>query len=325
MQELSKDKNILLFALYWPLNESPDTIMRTCSERIVIRGDNHQSLHPDEDKSHENALQMFLSQTQSLDESEVDIIETMDVTEDIEESLARAVDACVRVLGVKRPSREEIGRALSAVHNYTPSISTPKKNQNNHKRDSETPWLYYGFLPEFNLESTLNSALTSKVNPTPEQKDAQCFWSSLQAKRRISTYPHVTIVHSNSLPGAQALWDACAAVCRHAATAYFQMKLGHIVYDDKAMAITIDSINLEEEESKGVEGVSRDFLAALSSDVRNKLHITIGTRDAKVNAVEAGKMVERWRAEGGGARTNAAKAVPLVNVVVRGKLRGMGH
>src|SRR5258708_39039279 len=45
--------------------------------------------------------------------------------------------------------------------------------------------------------------------------EARKFWEKLKGENRYTPRPHVTIVHTKSLPAEQPLWDACVAVTRH--------------------------------------------------------------------------------------------------------------
>ena len=93
-------------------------IHRIMSDRIIARGVNHQGLVGDvETRSHEDVLWMFLNQGEELEEDEVDEIVEMAVEDSLEEQLEKAIEGCVQVLGMERPSKEEV-EALEAVREY---------------------------------------------------------------------------------------------------------------------------------------------------------------------------------------------------------------
>ena len=112
---------VRLLALNWSFDLPLATIHRICGDRVAARGENHQTLRADTTaKSHEDVIWLFLEKAEELLENEVDESVEMDVEESLEDALARAVDACVRILGVPRPSAEQMGQALAAARAYSP-------------------------------------------------------------------------------------------------------------------------------------------------------------------------------------------------------------
>ena len=85
------------------------------------RGTNHQTLRGDEQgKAHERVLWQFLRTAEPLGDGEADAVVEMDVREDLEHALERAVDGVVRVLGLPRPDGERVAAALSNACGYCP-------------------------------------------------------------------------------------------------------------------------------------------------------------------------------------------------------------
>ena len=79
-------------------------IHRTCAVRILAHGANPMTLHGDVDaKSHEDVLWQFLRNTEPLNDGEADETIEMDISEDLEQTLARAIDGVVRMLGLPPP------------------------------------------------------------------------------------------------------------------------------------------------------------------------------------------------------------------------------
>ena len=88
------------------------------SDRVIVRRENHPALVGDAvTRSHEDVLRMFLNQVEELEEDEVDEIVEMGVGDSLEELLEKAIEGCVQVLGMERPSKEEV-EALEAVGEY---------------------------------------------------------------------------------------------------------------------------------------------------------------------------------------------------------------
>jgi tRNA ligase len=303
---------VRLFALNWSLDKPYSTIHRICGDRVFQRGDKHQTLHADTvAKSHEEVIWTFITGTEELADSEVDASVDMDFEDTSEQALERAIDACVEVLGVAKPSAEKVKEALAYVQEYSPKVKKPSE-----KKAQKTAALrYFGLLPEVDLTEVVGNRLEGAADV---QAASQTFWQNLKAKGRVTRRPHVTIVHSNSLHEEAELWDRCQVLHRLANPPLFRFNLGAVIWNDRIMAVTVDNVELELEESQGQEG--HEFVSKLSHEIRERLHITVATRDAKVPAVEAKALVEKWRA---GEKIEDVNVAPLEGLVVKGRVKGM--
>lgn len=311
---------VRLVALNWSLDQPPAMIHRICGDRVQARGDNHQSLRPDERKSHEDVIWMFIEQTEGLGENEVDDIIDMDIAEDLDDGLSRAVDGLVRILGLKRPSDEEMGEALTLARTYTPQSSKKDagKKATNAAKSKEKETLtkqprYFGLLPELDLDAIVGGRLAEADAP-PEAKK---LWDEMKKKGRVSKRPHITIVHSKNLPEDQPLWDRCTLLHRTATPPSFSFKLGHVVCNERLMAVTVDELRVSSDGEKADLEAGAEFVEKLPQGVRKRLHITVGTRDPSINPFEARSLVEEWR--------NVAKATSIVlkETESRGRVKGL--
>ncbi|KAJ6617467.1 RNA ligase-domain-containing protein [Mycena sp. CBHHK59/15] len=298
---------VRLFALHWSLDKPFSTIHRICGDRVQQRGDNHQTLRADAQKTHEDVIWKFITGTEELAASEVDESVEMDLEESLDASVQRVVDACVRVLGVAAPPPHKVQAALDAVRGYAPKVKKPDEPAKKKTGDGPAP-RYFALLPEVELEATLDPVLANAP-----------FWGKLKEAKRVAKRPHVTLVHKNSLvpedPAVAEFWQPCLEL--HKMTKrppLFKFKLGHVVWNDRIMAVTVDDLELAEE-GAGQEGA--EFVSKLSDEVRGRLHITVGTRDANVPPVEAKSLVEAWR------RTGSEDSLPLGGVVATGRVKGM--
>ena len=115
---------VRLLAFNWSVSDDQQSHTEThriCAERIMERGTNHQTLRGDEQgKAHERVLWQFLRTAEPLGDGEADAVVEMDVREDLEQALERAVDGVVRVLGLPRPDAERVAAALSNARGYCP-------------------------------------------------------------------------------------------------------------------------------------------------------------------------------------------------------------
>jgi tRNA ligase len=130
-----------LLALNWSLDDQPHAeTHRICADRIMARGTNHQTLHGDsQGKAHEGILWQFLRTTEPLADGEADTVIEMDVREDLEHALSRAIDAVVRVLGLPRPDAERIGAALVKACGYRPLRTEAQQRQQQQRRGAPQP------------------------------------------------------------------------------------------------------------------------------------------------------------------------------------------
>ncbi|KAF7790591.1 hypothetical protein EIP86_001547 [Pleurotus ostreatoroseus] len=300
---------VRLMALYWSFDLPLATIHRICGDRVLARGDKHQTLHADAvGKSHEEVLWMFLQQSEELNEDEVDVSVDMNVEEPLEDALARAVDACVRILGVSRPSVEQMGAALAAARAYEPKTTDGGK-----AKPKVTAPRYYALLPELDLEENLDQRFAEADAPAK----GVAFYKDLKSKKRVTDRPHITLVHEKGLPADQALWDRCKSIFNLPTPPVFGLKLGHVVWNDRVMALTVTDLSVssdsENPDAKGVE-----FVVQLPAELKERLHVTVGTGDASILPVEAKDLVAHWKKGEPGIWS-----CPLKDTWVTGRIKGL--
>ncbi|SJK97856.1 uncharacterized protein ARMOST_01111 [Armillaria ostoyae] len=303
---------VRLVALNWSWALSlkpPSTIHRICGDRVLLRGDKHQSLHGDsQTKSHEEVIWQFINSTQELSESEVDACINMELEDTMEQAVARAVEGCVRILGLEQPSQENIDEGLQVALGYEPKLNkSGTKKAEDKKQPKSTPIRYFGLVVEVSLSEALESKLSD---------DAFC--TQLKAGGRVAKRPHVTIVHQKALPVETALWERCMALHQLGVPPTFELKLGSVIWNDRIMAVSVDELKVVDEGDGGQKGT--EFLEQLAEDIKGRLHITVGTRDDKVPPVEAKDLVQDWRK---GISTAEVKSVVLEGVVARGRIKGL--
>ena len=268
----------------------------------------HQTLHADTvNKSHEDIIWKFMQTTEPLDEGEVDDTIEMNMEESLEDALARAVDGCVRILGLPKPSIEQMGEALAAARAYRPPVAGEQAATKKEK----TP-RYYALLPEVNLEELLRETFSS-----PKLDADGSFFDTLMANKRIAGRPHVTLVHEKGLPNDQALWDRCVGLFRQAQPALFKLKLDTVVRDGRVMALPVSDLSVSGEE-EDEEGTGAEFVARLPDELKGKLHITVGTANKDINPFEARALVERWR-----KGNKSVWSCELEDVWVKGRVKGL--
>ncbi|OBZ77669.1 tRNA ligase 1 [Grifola frondosa] len=302
---------VRLMALNWSFDQPMATIHRICADRVLARGDKHQTLRADAlAKSHEEVIWQFLQNAEELTDGEVDVAVEMDIEEPLEDALARVVDGCVRILGVPRPSQEQIGEALALARGYE-----PKMRRQDDKKKKVVEARYFGVLAEVDLEEVLAKRFAEDGAP----EEGRAFYEKLVEQKRVAKRPHITIVHSKSLPEEKPLWDRCQCLHGLASPPLLSFRLDRLVWNDRVMAVTVSDLavdaDVEDPHSFGV-----DFVVNLPKNVKNRLHITVGTQSADIPPLEAKHLVELWKKEGD---IDGVRSLELKDLWVKGRVKGL--
>ncbi|KAH7881898.1 RNA ligase-domain-containing protein [Phlebopus sp. FC_14] len=306
---------VRLLALHWDLDRPMATIHRICGDRIFARGDRHQTLRADtEAKSHEDIIWQFLRNTEELADNEVDASIEMDIEEDLERAVTRAVDGCVRELGLQKPSSKRIAEAVQLAKEYVPKTKKPEDKK---AKKAQSSLRYFAILAEIDVEEAIATRMEA-AEDVPE--NGRAFWSKLVSDKRVTDRPHVTIVHQKALPAAMDLWDRCVALHQMPKPPLFSFNLAHLVWNDRVMALTVEDFNLDTETDREADDGQQgpQFVSQLSEEVRNTLHITVGTANQDIPPVEAKALVQAWR-----RGTPGIGSLVLGGLSVKGRIKGL--
>lgn len=260
-------------------------------------------------KSHEDIIWQFINNMEELSEEEVDATIEMEIGESLEQAVDRAVDGCVRILGLPKPDQEKIGEALAVARGYI-----PKSKKADDKKKASKP-RYYALLPEVDVRHVLRTAFSGLDVP----EDGEAFWDALCTQEQVVKRPHVTLVHSKSLPDNQELWDRCMNLHLMSNPALYKFKLGHVVWNDRVMAITVEDVAIIAEED-GPNKAGQNLIENMPAPLIERLHVTVGTRDKEVNAYEAGVLVEEWKK---GKKIEGVGSLALLDVHGKGRVSGL--
>ncbi|KAG8793994.1 hypothetical protein FRC17_008350, partial [Serendipita sp. 399] len=290
-------------------------------------------LTPNAVADYEDVVWRFLKESDELKEDEVDDVIEMEVEENLEDALGRVVNGVVELIGVDPPSDEQMGEALRVARGYQPDT----KKQLNQAEKKETQKgveekkkvaepngaskkakvvapRYYGLLPEIDIREVMGGILNSNV-VVPD--DARELWEHLKQHSRLPQVPHITIVHSKTRVDEEDVWVACEKLTQ-GPQPLFQFKIGHLVWNDRVMALTVEDLSIMANGGDGDgEKPGHVFLQSLRPKIQDRLHITIGTREASIPPVEAKALVENWRAGKG------VKSVSIKDVTARGRIKGL--
>lgn len=303
-----KGRPIKSVALYWGFNLPHVTIHRICADRVLNRGENHQTLRGDETKAHEDVIWQFIGTSQELSVNEVNHVIDMNIEDTPEEAVTRAVKGLVPLLGLEMPSPERIKEAVDHALTYKPNV---KKDAKPLKASAPR---YFAFLPEVDLKEVISDALESASADGIEVPEGiRAFWDHLVLTKRVQPRPHITIVHAKGLPDAQPLWDRCQHLQTLPTPPIFKFRLAELLTDGNVMAAVV-------EEMEGTDEAGQEFLGEFPQEVRQRLHITVGTKSNDVLPYEAKELVEKWKA---GEASDDAVSLTLNAVKAQGQIKGL--
>lgn len=290
-----KPYNVRLIGIVWDIDSQPyHRLLRLASERVVQRGDNHQTLRPDAtvDAEHEAIVSKFLHNFTTPDPTIFDKSISISIEDEPREALAKAVDGLVEVLGVDRPSEAAIDEALAAAMKYR--VTTPYHAP---ERVGKTV-RYFGLAPEIDINEVVDEALASPM-PKAASDSANTFMSSLREKSRVTQKPHITLVHEKNCeqerqslgdgasPGPHAVaWDICKTLAEGRIPSMYDFDVTHLAWDDRVMALVVGNIRPQDE--SGLQLV-------LPAEVKANLHITVGTQGEDISAFESRSVVRAAR------------------------------
>ncbi|TFY66796.1 hypothetical protein EVG20_g4297 [Dentipellis fragilis] len=309
---------VRLLALNWALDRPAATIHRICADRILARGEYHQTLRADGPAgAHEEVLWQFIRGAEPLSAGEADAVIEMDIEETLEDAVARAAGEIERVLGLPKPSREKMGEALALARAYKPEARKGDKKGEAKKEKAPSAPRFFGILAEVDLERALAPTLEGEGKAVPKQ--AKELWEHLKKESRLARRPHITLVHSKSLPEELPLWERCNTLHGLEAPPLFKFRLGHLVANERIMAAAVEDIDVDLQDDEDGQ-VGREFAATLGKEVRDRLHITVGTRSSDVNPVEAKALVEEWRK---GRHGDSVVEVPIQDFLLTSEFKSL--
>jgi tRNA ligase len=329
LREVASNHDAHVLALQWSTSVAPlATIHRICADRVLHRGANHQSLLPDANNKsfHEDIIWQFIRSSEELEDGEVDEVVDMTFLEDQDLSIKRAVNAIVEKLGLDLPSKEKMQAAVEKSKGYLAPTSTRKsqteRGKPSKKKNEEKPPRFFGFLPELSLTELLQTAFDKCPHDQPTM------WKTLLGSNRVTLQPHITLVHQKSLLNRsptfyndQELWNRCTQLTRMDNPPSFVIKLGKVLWDTRVMIILVEDVTLSTS-AKDETQIGAEFILSLGSDIRGRLHITVGTRDNSIPPVEGKELAERW---GKKERIEAIERLELGNIHVEGRVAGLFH
>ncbi|KAI1504506.1 tRNA ligase [Biscogniauxia marginata] len=306
-----------------------DEIRRVTRERVLRRGDNHQTIQAATDeKKVIGIMDNFIDRFQPCDpenkpDNDFDLVIDLDPTQDSRANVETVVKELHRkypALITNIPSAEDMDEAVkAAIEEYKPDIrhtipdrsggkNKQLKNQQPQAPPKKKALEYMSIsVPAKEVRVALETAFKGVDSET------QQFYKQLQQTRRIQALFHVTLMHRAAAKDHPELWQRYTSLEAENQTPDGQLgtcdvMLERIVFDGRIMAIVV---RLVDEEQKW--------------QCTNKVaHITVGTRDDGVKPKESNDLLARWLETGSGGDTGIGERVfegrPTVKGIVRGVL-----
>ncbi|KAI0380567.1 tRNA ligase [Hypomontagnella monticulosa] len=305
-----------------------DEVRRVTRERVLNRGDNHQTIQAASEQAKvigimENFIQRFqpCDPEHSPDDG-FDLIIDLDPTQGSRtnvETVVRELRRKYPSLITAIPSDEEIDEAVkAAIENYQPDLrhtipDRSKKQQGQQSRNQESQPPKKKPLEYMSVSvpaKDINVALEAAFKGTDPQ--TQRFYKQLQQTRRVQPLFHVTLMHRASAGQNPELWRQYVALEAESRNvdgkiAECDVMLERVVWDNRIMAIVV---RLADPEQKWT--------------CMNKVpHITIGTRDDQVKPKESNDLLARWLQVGTGGDTGIGERLIEGATTVKGSVRGV--
>jgi tRNA ligase len=299
-------------------------IREITQDRVLARGDNHQTIHAASDQSKViGIMDGFLNRFEPCDltrfpDQGFDAVIDLDPTVGSRANLETVVTELHRLypnLIPVVPSPEEMDAAIqSALDEYSPELrhTLPSRGQNGRAGPSQQPAKKEKKKP---LEYMSVDVPTKELNAVLEEtfksagpEDAR-FYRLLFHSRRVQLKFHVTLMHKALAKQHPALWEryvseseAAAATSGDGKVGDCNVQLERIVFDDRVMAIVVRLVDS-----------SNRWVC-----VNKVAHITVGTRDEKVKPKESNDLLAKWLEEG----ATESNRIVDVNIETRPTLQG---
>ena len=277
--------NVRLVAIVWDVKSQPyHRLLRICSERVVRRGDNHQTLRPDPTAKaeHEAVVGQFLRNWTLPDPELFDSVIRVQVADTPRQTLGKLVDGLVNELGFARPPDKVIDDALDAAVSY--QVTTPYHAQPRVGKAVR----YFGLALEIDLEAITDSAISSARSDFAQS--AKALFGEIISAKRVIENPHATLAHKKSVeaereaagdvgePGPlESCWNTCETLAEAKISPIYDFNITHLVWDDRVMVLALNDLQPRGDVSE----------LDLPEEVKALLHVTVGTRTDKISTFES--------------------------------------
>lgn len=332
--------DVRFVALHWVHDrQNYDQIRKAMQDRVLSRGDNHQTIQANSKGSAEviGIMDGFLQRFQPVnaDEPPDDLFDTvvnLDVTassrENLETIVAQLNSEYPKLFGAM-PTAQDLDNAIeAALNDYKPDIkhelnfggnkSKQQKQQNGNSAQPKAPKIDYFCikLPSARITGVLDAMFKDQDSMT------QHFYRQLQGLRRVQAEFHVTLIHRASAKERQDHWKNMLDLhtARAAATANptdpdlgtAKVQLERVVWDNRVMCFVVRLVPEGEGEEATVWETANDIA-----------HVTVGTASKDIKPKESNNLLKRWVQEGSGEQNGIKELLVKGQVILDGVVKGV--
>ncbi|KAF2729786.1 tRNA ligase [Polyplosphaeria fusca] len=333
-----------------------DNIRQATRERVLSRGDNHQTIQAGSKGSDEiiEIMEGFMYRFQPIDaqhspDDNFDLVIDIDPLVDSRENLEVVIEKLhnhypTLFENQEMPTDEDLDAAIEFAMNYKPDLKIDlsrggNKNQNQpqnkKQKKNEEPkpkkphkMEYFSVrVDTHRVESILDATFR---NQKPE---VARFYRQLQQTRRMQNEFHVTLIHRASAPQNEQYWNKLLHVhdsCMQQTgpdkswepeLCRCSVLLERIVWDERVMCFVArlngsTTLQLQGEGGSGTEELQFETVNPVA-------HVTIGTKSPHIKPKESNDLLQRWLNAGSGADTGIYELAVKGNALLDGSVRGV--
>ncbi|KFY91081.1 hypothetical protein V498_05670 [Pseudogymnoascus sp. VKM F-4517 (FW-2822)] len=307
--------------------ESIEKIQQVTQDRVLARGDNHQTIQAATDKNKVmGIMQGFINRFEPVRpdqdpdhgfDSIIDLDPTSDSRQNLETVIARLSDIYPKLF-TDMPTSDDLDDAIAfALNEYRPELkhdvsgrgpkvkpNQPKQQKPNVPAAPKKKALEYisADIPTKQILDTLEKTFSA-------QGTKAAFFRQLQETRRVQPKFHVTLIHRASSRQHPEIWDRYKSLFEvhgdeEKPLGDCQVQLERVVWSDRIMAIVVRLV------SEGWECVNP------------VPHITVGTRADDVKPKESNDLLQQWLQAGSGEETGISETV-IQGVTVDGTVHAV--
>ncbi|KAK0660052.1 tRNA ligase 1 [Lasiodiplodia hormozganensis] len=340
MQQNLRGNDVRFVALHWVHDrQNYDQIRQAMQDRVLSRGDNHQTIQANKKGSAEviGIMEGFLQRFQPVNADEApddlfDLVINLDVTRSSRENLETIVSQLnseyPRLFG-NMPTAEDLDIAIeAALNDYKPDIkhelsfggkSKQPQQQNGNTAKPKAPKLDYFCvkLPSNRINGILDGLFKDQDIMT------QQFYRQLQGLRRVQPEFHVTLIHRASAKERPEHWQKMLDLhsARASATANTtdpdlgtaKVQLERLVWDNRVMCFVVRLLP-----PAGAGDEAKEWETA-----NNIAHVTVGTASKDIKPKESNDLLKRWLQEGSGEGSGIKEIMIHGQVVLDGVVKGV--
>ncbi|PSN59766.1 tRNA ligase [Corynespora cassiicola Philippines] len=328
-----------------------DSIRQATRDRVLARGDNHQTIQAGSKGPEEiiEIMEGFMYRFQPVDTSEApddmfDLVIDLDPTVSSRENLDTIVSKMYETYpalfqGRDMPTDTDLDDAINwAMNDYRPDVKVDlsrggNKNKNKQQAQQEPKPKKQPRMEYFSVRldtQRVGSILSAMFN----SQDAQTakFYRQLEQTRRVQNEFHVTLIHRASATDHQDYWGKLIklndSVVQQTAEKSWEPELGkcgvqleRLVWDDRIMCFVVRMNGSTRFQTLSETGSANEEVAFES--VNPVAHVTVGTAGQHIKPKESNDLLQRWLNEGSGGDTGIHELAVKGNVVLDGSVRGV--